>query len=433
VTDKLIKIKTKEELIINIKKLGYPGYDTHSDLILDCIKNNNIDINCDDKLCNIILDDFEIYEYKCIDLLKKFKSKFSESVVNRLIIISTAIFVDREVEQILNENVAFSFDSIKLLLNMDENNKSFFALIKTILKTIKNNGHKQDEYTHVINNFKYDNNLPYEILNNTNKQSSINNYTNMLHIAIKHNFIPTNETLEHSIVSDNKMLMCYCMNKNVEPSFKCYETSLYYQKNDLLNYYLAHDKTIITQKHLVAACEDSDEYMNIILDMKIIPNYDCVKNCINNSLRLKKLCDNGLQINEDIIELFIENNIDKKLWSHVDVHTVFDKCHHMNIKSIFIDYSTTPEYILYDKIQQCKYEFDCCESMLSTHQNNIELNTYHYDLIFEYFVACDEVSKDYIIKAINDKKYNITKKSIYRISDNINRYKIAKIFDKYIN
>jgi hypothetical protein len=138
-----------------------------------------------------------------------------------------------------------------------------------------------------------------------------------------------------------------------------------------------------------------------------------------------------LQIDDDIIQLFIEKDIDKKFWSHVDVNIVFDKCHYMCIDITFVDYTTTPEFILYDKIRE--REYDCNDALKYAAKNNIKLNTYHHDLILEKWTLHDKYSKDYIIEAINDKKYNITKNSIFRISSNIDRYKIYKMFDKFIN
>jgi len=87
-----------------------------------------------------------------------------------------------------------------------------------------------------------------------------------------------------------------------------------------------------------------------------------------------------LQIDDDVIQLFIENDIDKKLWSRVDVNIVFDKCHYMCIGTTFVDYTTTPEFILYDKIR--KREYDCNDALKYAAEHNIELNTYHYDLNF---------------------------------------------------
>jgi hypothetical protein len=196
----------------------------------------------------------------------------------------------------------------------------------------------------------------------------------------------------------------------------------------LIDYCISHEKTIITEKYLSCACAckySNEDLVDKLLDMKLIPNYECASNCIAHKNILKKICQNGLNIDRHIIELFVENNVDKKLLSCVDANIIFDACHYINNEYMKINDITTSklsnqELVLYKMLIKRETNYDTIMSYANEHK--IKLNKYHYDVILEFYVDpydgkifYNENAKKDILKAQSENKYVITTKSISRI------------------
>jgi hypothetical protein len=457
---------TEEIFIDKIKLLNVCDINNNHDVILKCKEQYGID---DEKFCGAILHNYNgHYNYNdhykcCVDMIKKFKLNFSEYVIDKIIDVSVRIKSTYDIGMLMNENITLSFGNIKSLIMLSNNisqceeNASTLSvftckLIQSALDTIKNNNHKHDEYKYFIENYVFFNSRDFddklkkqfqkeEFKIYDNDLTTFCQYMILIHTSLKHNFIPTHETLYTSIKNNNNVLKMICMHKNVKPSFECYKKIIDIDISDILSidYCISHEEIIITEKYLSYACKYSDEdLIDKLLDMKLIPDYECAANCIHNENILKKICQNGLNINRHVTEFFIENHIDKKFLSCVDTDIIFDACQNINngygeTNNITTSKLSSQELALYKMM--IKRETDYAASMSYADEHKIKLNKYHYDVILEFFVDAhnekifyDENAKKDIFKALSENNYVITIKSISRIQCRNTRCYVLRTF-----
>jgi hypothetical protein len=445
---------TKEMFMSKIKFLKNNDIYNHSNIIIDCAHKNNIII--DNEFYDIIFNDCDEYATKfIIPTIKKYTLTFSEYIVKGIIKILIKWRNCDEFVKLFNEQT-ISFDNIKLFhCGIDTyssvSEKYVVIFVKSAIDAIKNNGHNVNDYTWFINIFYHYNDIKFKgelkesILSNKVKPDEIKYknkdlkycYILMLQNAIKYNFIPTCETLCRAIKSNNLLLSEFCTYSNVDPSMSCFDASLKTmygnmisnQKN-ITDYILTHAKTMVTEEHLIMACRCANiKYISIILNMKIIPTYKCVEICMHNEHIVKILCENGLSINKNIIELFIKKNIICLSFLHNVDKDIFDVCHYMNV-TVDYKYIDAEHITLYNMIN----EYSTYEHIIEyANNNNALISKYHYDKILEYYALNNDNAQQYIKNAIETQKYKITTMSILRIIDLFDRYDLAKIFNEYLN
>lgn len=464
----LVKLEcTKEIFLEKVSKINSNTKlinlsDEHSDIITSCIKRNNI--VCDTELFDILSSEKISYKH-----ITKYKININQHIIDKCIEFDLKDYKHDLIIELIKKGINFTIKNIKDIVKCvyPYHNFELFNFFNEILKIIKTNECKKEDIEYIINNLEYYNEINYDtyieknweikkIPQNENKTCEITKhpkishydvdcvYANIFNIYIKFKIEPTEDTLIFSIKSRNKLLKTFCMHKELNVSHECFREAINSYKIDdnFVEYFLNHKNTVLDSQHLAIACRYHYEYVDMILDAKITPDYNCAKACVYNLDRLKKMCDNGLKIDEQIIELFIKNNIPKYFLVNANEDIIFDICHNMGYNPFdYID----GEHIKNKKIYKILHTCETDEPIDSKYKNLDEyifehIETYHmeydkyvYDLLLEHYVCDNEFIMLLITNAVTDGRYKITITSISRIENDSKRYTVAKKFGHLIN
>lgn len=293
-----------------------------------------------------------------------------------------------------------------------------------------NNYEYEKDFEHILNSDV--------VINQSTKISEVHMlhvYAQILNEYIKLQIEPTEDTLLYAVYTGNDILKTYCMYKHVNVNYKCFKKAIsgHNSNKTLIQYFFDDPTTVLGPEHLALACEHNDRYIDTILDAKIIPDYKCAKACISNEKKLQKMYDNGLKIDDDVIELFIKNNVSKKFLVNIDENIIFDVCHKMGINPFnYINGELTDNQKTYKMFYTFEIDekyFDLDEYFLEQiAEHHMEYDNYVYDLILQNYACEHEHIASMIMNAIADGRYKLNIMSISRIKFSQDRYNVVKKF-----
>jgi len=323
---------------------------------------------------------------------------------------SLILTIDNDQYDILVFFLEFGVDPNKTHYDLLAKNKMEFCYFKALFKY-------SDSIYSCFNNI-YDKNkmcYPLDLANEEHLFFLEDSYYNFAvdQIFIKKNFIPTYKTLEYACETNNKLLVCICLEFNICPEMEC----LYF------------------------ACKNANpDIIEKLIEMKIVPDEKSILLAMNHSYIniecIIFLLENGGVITLNILENFITNEqlfssiecLEKYLPNH---KLIYDVCHIYNKQDI-------PQFIITDINEKLlflrefvkNHELSDIKNFIQRH--NLSLDSYCYDnmLLNElddvYLFAIESIAQN------DENKYKPTIQSILRINNLSHRFKIYKLISKYL-
>lgn len=306
-------------------------------------------------------------------------------------------------------------------------------------------------YLHVITELRY---TSYNKNKNKYLQDNIKKcnllYDKLIKKCIEKKIKLTSKTLQNSIISLSWSLYDYCVKSNVIPDNECLSSAVISQHISAFEYCTSHNIFPIKNDLFSAIKSFNIDFVKKIIDSKIIPDKECLKCIFENfgfdcryydehvymydleyvlEIKILQIIFNNLDIvDKSCIEMFFENDCSDlfnqiKFTNKELVYTIFHN-KHMYIKQTEYD-----DYELYNKMFH-KENYD--KLIKYKKRKGLSYNTFHYDLLLEYYVLHHNDAKKEVFTAINNKIYTPTIESIIRIEDFNTRYAILKMFREYI-